>query len=290
MCGAITVAAIQLKKANSKEENFRSVSRLINEAIKRENVDLVCLPEKWNIKEGNPPADSESPDGPSIRFLESVAEEYGVYVLGGSLWEKWDGKIYNVSRLLDRSGRCVGIHQKIHLYGMEKQFFEPGNRLEPCETEFGKVGLTVCFDLAFPEVARLLTLKGADIILNPAFIPSDGVENWHVYVKARALENRIPIVGINSVSFERGISWPGESIIVGFHEGHESPAKLNILVGKRGEEDVLIQKVDLDYPRRIRAIRLSEKAKVVDELFKSHSSETFFSLRCDELRRRRNHG
>ncbi|MEM2046417.1 MAG: carbon-nitrogen hydrolase family protein [Candidatus Jordarchaeales archaeon] len=266
MRGSITVAAIQLKKADNKEENFRNVSRLVNETVRRGNVDLVCLPEKWNIKEGNPLTDSESPDGPSIRFLESIAEEYGVYVLGGSVWEKWNGKVYNVSRLMDRSGRCIGVHRKIHLYGMEKQFFEPGNSLEPCETEFGKVGLTVCFDLAFPEVARILTLKGADIILNPAFIPSDGVENWHIYVKARALENRVPVVGINSVSFERGVSWPGESIIVGFHEGYESPAKLNVLVGKRSEEDILIQKVDLDYPRHIRAIRLSERAKIIDEL------------------------
>lgn len=262
----ITVAAIQLKKDDGKEENFKRVSRLVNDAVNRGNVDLVCLPEKWNIKEGNPLTDSENPDGPSIRFLESVAEEYGVYVLGGSVWEKWEGKIYNVSRLFDRSGKCVGVHRKIHLYGMEKQFFEPGNSLEPCETEFGKVGLTVCFDLAFPEVARILVLRGADIILNPAFIPSDGVENWHIYAKARALENRIPIVGVNSVSFERGLSWPGESIIVGFHEGYESPAKLNVLVGKKGEEDVLIRHVNLEYPRRLRAVRLSERARIDDLL------------------------
>ncbi|MEM1797917.1 MAG: nitrilase-related carbon-nitrogen hydrolase, partial [Candidatus Jordarchaeales archaeon] len=100
---SITVAAIQLKKADNREENFRNVSRLVEDAIKRSNVDLICLPEKWNIKEGNPLVDSEEPSGPSIKFLESLAEEYGVYVLGGSVWENWNGKIYNVSRLLDRS-------------------------------------------------------------------------------------------------------------------------------------------------------------------------------------------
>ncbi|MEM4546763.1 MAG: carbon-nitrogen hydrolase family protein [Nitrososphaerota archaeon] len=259
---SITVAAIQLKKADNREENFRNVSRLVEDAIKRSNVDLICLPEKWNIKEGNPLVDSEEPSGPSIKFLESLAEEYGVYVLGGSVWENWNGKIYNVSRLLDRSGKCICLHRKIHLYGMEKHFFTPGNTLEPCKTELGRIGLTVCFDLAFPEVARILVLKGADIILNPALIPSDGIENWHIYVKARALENRVPIVGVNSVSFERGLSWPGESIIVSFLKGYESPAKLKVVVGKRNEEDVLIQQVDLEYPRRIRAIRLSERAEI----------------------------
>jgi len=258
----VLVAAIQLAKAETKEENIRRVSEIVDGLLKRTEVDVICLPEKWNLKEGNPPDDAEKPDGPSVKALERIAEEYGVYVLGGSLWEREGGEIYNVSRLFDRSGECIGVHRKIHLYSIEKYFFKPGSRLEPCRTEFGMVGMTVCFDLAFPEVARILTLKGADIIFNPAFIPSAGIENWHIYVKARALENRIPIVGVNSVSFERGLEWPGESILVGFQEGFESPARLKVTIGKRGQEDVLVKRINLEYPRRIRAVRMSERANL----------------------------
>ncbi len=260
----IRIAGIQVLKEGTKEKNLQKVSRLAQEAASKE-VDLICLPEKWNIKNGDPFKDSEDENGPSIRCLERIASENGVYVVGGSIWEKRGNKYYNTSRLFDREGNCIGLHSKIHLYKFEKNFFTPGDRLELCKTEFGSVGMTVCFDLAFPEVPRILTLKGADIIVNPAFVPSSGIENWHIYLKARALENRVPIVAVNAVSNERGDLWTGRSLIIGFKKGYESPSKLEITEASSNEE-IIIASLNLDYIRKLREIRLSERSEM-DKIF-----------------------
>lgn len=262
----IRVAAIQISKEETKEMNIEKAYRLAEKAAKKE-VDVICFPEKWNIKNGDPFKDSEDEHGPSIRCLEKIASENGVYVLGGSVWEKHNKEYYNTSRLFDRNGNCIGVHRKIHLYKFEKMFFTPGNKLEPCDTEFGKVGMTICFDLAFPEVARALTLKGADIIFNPAFILASGIENWHIYLKARALENRIPIVAINAVSNERGETWPGSSIIIDFKEGYESPSKLKITEAPNNKEEIIIANLNLDYTRKMREIRLAERSEIDKKIF-----------------------
>lgn len=261
----ISVAAIQILKDETKEKNIEKAYKLAKEAADKE-VDIICLPEKWNIKNGNPLKDSEEADAPSIRCLERIASENGIYVLGGSIWEKDGKKYYNTSRLFDRNGNCIGLHRKIHLYKFEKMVFTPGDKLEPCKTKFGKVGMTICFDLAFPEVSRILALKGADIIFNPSFIESSGIPNWHIYLKARALENRIPIVSVNAVSNERGELWPGSSLIIGFKEGYESPSKLELTEGSTKEE-IITANLNLDYARKIREIRLSERSEIDKKIF-----------------------
>ncbi|MEM3587984.1 MAG: carbon-nitrogen hydrolase family protein, partial [Candidatus Jordarchaeaceae archaeon] len=246
-------------------KNIEKAYKLAREAVDKE-VDVICFPEKWNIKNGDPLKDSEDADGPSIKCLERIASENGIYVVGGSIWEKEDKKYYNTSRLFDRNGNCIGLHRKIHLYKFEKTVFTPGDKLEPCKTEFGRVGMTICFDLVFPEVSRILALKGADIIFNPSFISSSGIENWHIYLKARALENRIPIVSVNAVSNERGELWPGLSLIIGFKEGYESPSKLELTEGSTKEE-VIIANLNLDFARKIREIRLSERSEMDKKFF-----------------------
>jgi predicted amidohydrolase len=268
---SIRVAGIQISKEETKEKNIEKAYKLSKEAADKE-VDMVCFPEKWNIKNGDPLKDSEEEDGPSIRCLERIASENGIYVLGGSIWEKEGKKYYNKSRLFDRSGNCIGLHRKIHLYKFEKMVFTPGDRLEPCKTEFGKVGMTICFDLAFPEVARILTLKGADIILNPSFIVSSGIENWHIYLKARALENRMPIVSVNAVSNERDEVWPGSSLIIGFKEGYESPSKLE-LTEASSEEEIITANLNLEFARKIREIRLAERSEIDKKIFSRLKSE-----------------
>ncbi|MGQ9720333.1 MAG: carbon-nitrogen hydrolase family protein [Candidatus Jordarchaeum sp.] len=263
----VRVAAIQILKEETKQKNIEKAYKLAKEAAKNE-AEFICFPEKWNIKNGDPTKDSEDENGPSIRCLERIATENGVYVLGGSIWENQDKKYYNTSRLFDRNGNCIGIHKKIHLYKFEKMIFTAGTTLEPCKTEFGKVGMTVCFDLAFPEVSRILTLKGADIIFNPAFIPEPGIENWHIYLKARALENRIPIVAVNAVSNERSQIWPGYSLIIDFKEGYESPSKLELTTASSREE-IIIANLNLDHTRKIREIRLSERSEIDKKIFEN---------------------
>ncbi|WXG40207.1 MAG: carbon-nitrogen hydrolase family protein [Candidatus Freyarchaeum deiterrae] len=267
----VRVAAIQISKKETKEKNIEIAYKLAKQAANKE-VDIICFPEKWNIKEGDPLKDSEDEDGPSIKCLEKIASENGIYVLGGSIWEKEDEKYYNKSRLFDRNGNCIGLHRKIHLYKFEKAVFTPGDKLETCNTEFGKVGMPICFDLVFPEVARILTLKGADIILNPSFIVSSGIENWHIYLKARALENRMPIVSVNAVSNERGEVWPGHSLIIGFKEGFESPSKLELIEGSN-KEKIITANLNLDYARKIREIRLAERSEIDKKIFDSLKSE-----------------
>ncbi|MHA1379950.1 MAG: nitrilase-related carbon-nitrogen hydrolase [Candidatus Helarchaeota archaeon] len=251
----VNICVLQIK-VRSSEENYEKIEELLLEAQSK-NVEIACLPEKWNASELMAPIEEEN--GNTFKFLSKMAKKFDMYLVGGAISIKKDNENYVVSYVFDPNGKCIGAQKKIHLYSYENKYIKSGNELEIIKTKFGPIGVAICFDLnAFPEIGRSFALNGVNLIFNPSMIYDVGIENWHIYLKARALENRMPIVGINSVGkAPSGHLLTGESIIISFYKGHQSPAKLKIIQGPKNKEKLIFANLDLSYPMEIRKKRLS---------------------------------
>ncbi|MHA1248421.1 MAG: carbon-nitrogen hydrolase family protein [Candidatus Helarchaeota archaeon] len=260
MVKIIKVAAIQSKIYFNKQKTIEKIKEQIKEASKYE-VDLVCLPERWNYLDGTVENDPEDLDGISNRALSSFAKEFNIHIIGGAIWQKHNDSLIITSSIFGTNGDRIGLQQKQHLYLFERKYFKPGGELKLFDTKLGKLGILICFDMTFPEAPRKLTLKGADILITPVMIRFDGIANWHIYLKARALENRIPVVGVNVVGEMLDRIYPGQSMIIDFKKGHTTPSKLDIVIGKKNEPDVVIKDIDLNYTRKLRKKRLEQRTE-----------------------------
>ena len=252
----VKIAAFQIRLRNLKD-NFEKIKEHCD-YLKDENVEILCLPEKWNAIDKT--SETVADDSSFLKEVSNLSKKIKMYIILGALSEKVQDNYYVTAYLFDKNGKILGKQRKIHLYSFETKKFSKGSEFKIFDTDFGKIGIAVCFDLnAFPEVARAFALKGTDIIFNPVMVFEQGIENWHIYLKSRALENRMPIVGVNSVGKSPlGNNITGESLIISFKKGHESPAKLKFTHGKKSEEEMLITDIDLEYPRKIRTKRLAE--------------------------------
>ena len=199
----VKVSAISGRPSGPKdpEEAIRFYCNRIDE-IRDKNLDLIVLPENINVD--RVPGDrkvAESIPGPSTDLLGEKAREYNTYITA-SLSER-DGRVlYNTAVLIDRSGKLIGKYRKVHLTLGENlvKGLKPGNEYPVFQTDFGKIGMMICYDNHFQEVARILAVKGADII---AFSnDSDGREwtngergsVWDPYMRIRAVDNHLAIV------------------------------------------------------------------------------------------------
>jgi len=197
-------AAVQMNSRENKEQNIERALNLIGEAVQK-GATLVALPENFNYlgpRAGKLEA-AEPVPGPTIDRLAEEAARHGIYLLAGSIPERIEGsdRVYNTSVLLDRNGRQVAVYRKIHLFDIEvadqvsareSATVEAGSELVVAETELAQLGLTICYDLRFPELYRSLTLKGAQIILSPAaFTLYTGKDHWELLIRARAVENTV---------------------------------------------------------------------------------------------------
>jgi predicted amidohydrolase len=161
------------------------------DAAGKEKVDVALLPEMFN---GKSPKQSESSNGPSATLLSEKARQWHMYVTG-SYYEKRDGLVYNTAHLFDREGKPVGSYSKMELYEPEEdEGVTPGTDLPVFDTDFGKLGIMICYDSWFPEVARLLAYKGAELVLLPNagyftdLMPARAADNG-VYLAASSLND-----------------------------------------------------------------------------------------------------
>jgi predicted amidohydrolase len=187
----VRVATIHHRPHNSKtsQENLVQFSELIAKAAK-EKADIVCLPEGITLvgTSLNYVSASEPVPGPTTKFLGAVARKYNLYIVGGIL-EKNGDTVFNTAVLIDRNGNLAGKYRKVSLPQEEIDGgITPGNSFPVFETDFGKIGLMICWDVTFPEAARSLAQKGAEIIFLPIW---GGDVNL---AKARAIENQLYLV------------------------------------------------------------------------------------------------
>jgi deaminated glutathione amidase len=198
----ITAAAIQMSSSPDREENKATAEALIHGAVS-DGADLVALPELWSCHglEKVYRENAETVPGPTTEFLGDLARELGAYVLGGSILEGGPDseRLSNTSTFFDPSGEMTAVYRKIHLFDVKvsgKEYLEsaniaPGEEIVTAKAGPATLGLSVCYDVRFPELYRLLALRGAEILAVPAaFTLQTGKDHWELLLRARAIENQ----------------------------------------------------------------------------------------------------
>ena len=179
-------------------------------AAAADGADLVALPEKWNLLgSGEELRDGAEPlDGPSLSAARGWAGELGVHLLAGSISERTEGKAFNTSVLIGPGGEDLATYRKIHMFDVEaggvayreSEHEQPGTELVTALVGELSVGLTVCYDLRFPELYRILALREAKLIAVPsAFTTATGRDHWEVLLRARAIEDQVFLLAPNQV-------------------------------------------------------------------------------------------
>ena len=203
------VAAVQLNSTAEKERNLAAAERQVRAAAAA-GAQLVVLPEKWNLLAGGEDlaAGAEPLDGPSLGAAREWARELGVHLLAGSISERGAAgeKASNTSVLIGPAGDDLAVYRKIHLFDVdaggvsyrESEFERPGTEAVATAAGDLSVGMTVCYDLRFPELFRILALRGARVIAVPsAFTLATGRDHWEVLLRARAIENQLFVLAPN---------------------------------------------------------------------------------------------
>lgn len=253
----IKVAAIQMPTVTDKMQNIRTAGIYL-EKIKDEKPDFVILPEMFccPYQTQNFPVYAEEEGGPVWQQLSEYAKQYGIYLIGGSMPEKdAEGKVYNTSYIFDRQGKQIGKHRKVHLFDIdvtggqtfkESDTLTAGDHDTVFDTEFGRMGVMLCFDIRFPELARMMVNDGAKAIFVPAaFNMTTGPAHWELSFRTRALDNQIYMIGCAPMRDESAgyISW-GHSIVT-----DPWGRVIDMLDEKEG---VLLTELDLDYEEQVR--------------------------------------
>ncbi|MDJ1651483.1 MULTISPECIES: nitrilase-related carbon-nitrogen hydrolase [Gordonibacter] len=197
--------------------NTEKACRMIAEAA-AEGADLVVLPELFstgyelNIVGPHIPELAEPVDGPTVRALQEAARAAGCYVVAGvPLTYELEGVVFNSAVVIDRAGEVMGTYDKQHLWALERFYFRSGAGLPVFDTDFGRVGVLICYDLGFPEVARMLALQGADILVCPSAWCAEDMDVWDINVPARALENTVFLAAVNRYGVEDDLVMPGHT-------------------------------------------------------------------------------
>lgn len=203
----IKIAALQTKVHVDKMENLRQLEELL--ALEQlQSVDLVTLGEMFNCpyQTSNFPIYAEEEGGTCWSLCSQLAAKHHIYLSAGSMPER-DGKghIYNTAYVFDREGRQIAKHRKMHLFDInvsggqcfkESDTLSPGDQVVVFDTEFGKMGVCVCYDFRFPELPRLMAQQGAKVILVPAaFNMTTGPAHWEIMFRQRAVENQVYTIG-----------------------------------------------------------------------------------------------
>ncbi len=200
-------AAVQLNSRDDKARNLETAERLVHAAAAA-GAELVALPEKWNLLGPGEAmtAGAEPLDGPSLGAARGWARELGIHLLAGSICEGGEEKAFNTSVFVGPDGEDLAVYRKIHMFDVEAGGVEyresdheqPGEEIVTAQAGELSVGLSVCYDLRFPELYRILAVRGARLLTVPsAFTAATGRDHWEVLLRARAIENQAFVVAPN---------------------------------------------------------------------------------------------
>lgn len=244
-------------------QNIRKASDKIEQAAEK-GAEIVCLPELYRTryfpqqKKQDASKLAETVPGESTKAFSNLAKKHKVVVVAPLFEKSKEGKYYNTAAVIDANGKTLGAYRKTHIpqdpYFYEKDYFSLGDTgYEVFKTAYGCVGVLICYDQWFPEPARILTLKGADIIFYPTAIgwilghtsaDGDWHDAWRTVQRGHAIANGIHVAAVNRVG-EEGILkfWGGSFVCDSFGK----------ILAEAGEtEQVLLAKVDFDMNKRIR--------------------------------------
>lgn len=222
------IGALQLDTQNNKEENLKTVCGFIDEAVSK-GAKLVTMPETMhcigeNVGEGGKRI--EPIPGYSIGILQQKAREHGIYIHCGSISEEREGeeRYYNTSVLLAPDGAIIARYRKLHTFDVtlpdgtehrESDRVMPGNEIVDVETELGHLGLSICYDMRFPELYRILALRGAQVLFAPAnFTTPTGTAHWDSILRTRAIENGCYMVAAAQIGKKPSMDAFGNSMVI----------------------------------------------------------------------------
>lgn len=205
----IVVTAIPMALPNPDEDaprpprgdNIERARRLLDVAGERKS-DVALLPEIFATKRTTNQGEAEViPAGPASTMMAAAAKKYRMYVIG-SIYEQDGGKVYNTAAIFDREGKLLGKYRKNHIPDEELSTACPGDSYPTFKTDFGTIGVMICWDMQFPEAARCLALGGAEVIFWPTMYGSK--ETGGTFMKARAMEDKVYMVSADYVQSRGG--------------------------------------------------------------------------------------
>ena len=252
-------AAIQMTAGNDKPANLERAERLVRVGAAR-GANLVVLPEvfNWRGKRAEQAAAAETLDGESLSLMARLARELRIHIVAGSITEHGEdsSRSYNTSVLLGPDGARLAVYRKIHLFDVdlpgrvtvrESDSKIAGADVVCAETSLGAIGLSICYDLRFPELYRRLAFAGARILMVPsAFTFPTGEAHWEPLIRARAIENQAYVIAPAQFGPNiYGYSDYGNSMIV-------DPWG-RVLARAADQEGVVVAPIDLEYQHRVRS-------------------------------------
>ena len=253
----LKLALVQMPVGHDKAANVALACSKIAEAA-RMGAEMIVLPEMFNCPYSNDffRSYAEPQGGDTWGAMSACARENRVLLVAGSMPELDGERVYNTSFVFDRRGEQIARHRKMHLFDIdvvggqkfrESDTFSPGDEVTVFDSEFGVMGLCVCFDIRFPELARLMALKGAQVIIAPAaFNMTTGPAHWELLFRLRAVDNQLFTIGVAPARDENGVYVSyGNSIVC-------SPWG-EVLYRAGAGETTLIAELDLSLNASIRA-------------------------------------
>uniref|UniRef100_A0A3B5LCD1 omega-amidase n=1 Tax=Xiphophorus couchianus TaxID=32473 RepID=A0A3B5LCD1_9TELE len=250
------LAVVQLQVSSVKADNLSKVRRLVKEAAEQGS-KVVLLPECFNSPYGTSffSKYAEKIPGESTQMLSEVAKENKLHLVGGSIPEEDGGKLYNTCAVFGPEGELILKHRKIHLFDIdipgkirfqESETLSPGNSLSTFDTPFCRVGVGICYDMRFAELAQLYNRKGCQLLVYPgAFNMTTGPAHWELLQRGRALDNQMYVATASPARDEAAsyVAWGHSTVVNPWGE----------VIAKAGpEESIIYADIDLQYLADIR--------------------------------------
>lgn len=199
---------IQTHSHSTNQKGIDSISKLLTSAGRAET-DIICLPEQWQKENRIDDYDKE------FSIFKKISKDYNMTIIVGAFYQKRKTGFVISSPVL-HDGEIIGIQEKIHPFGYEKDLIKAGTKTQVFKTHC-KFGVIICYDMVFANVAESFVKKGAHVLFSPSRIVRRGIKPWHMYVQVRALENRVPILAANVQNRHFG----GNSVIVDLSENDD---------------------------------------------------------------------
>jgi len=250
----IRVAAVQFALGKKSYQAAIEAAQTLVKSAAEQGAEIVCFPEHWLLE-------YQEQGHKAIDQLCSAAREAKIFVITGANYTPnatpTSPELRVRSMVIGPDSKRLGQQDKVHLYQSEKKVASPGTQFNVFQSAFGRFGILICYDGMFPEAARTLALKGADLIFVPSRIGYAALDPWILYLRTRALENRIPIIAPN-------VFWPpryvGGTVIVDLIQQGNSRAVLPRIVASAGSgEKIVVANVDVERARGLRRERFLDR-------------------------------
>lgn len=261
------------------EGNRTKVRHWLQETMKTRQPEVIVLPEMWTTAYTLPELDqyADHHAEPTTSFLQELAQDYQVHIIGGSVANQRDGTFYNTALIVNKNGELIYSYDKIHLVPMlnEPDYLSGGQEKAGLfEIEDVKMAVIICYDLRFPELTRQLALDGVQVLHVVAEWPRARRQHWRTLLMARAIENQMYIVASNRVGAYDGQTFAGTSLIV-------DPWGHVLQEGSETHEETLWEAIDVSQIPEIRE-RVPVFSSRVPELYEGPGAEDIDAYHAED--------